>query len=44
MIHYKEAQRLDPENVDTIINIAEVHEKMNEHADAYNAFRQARAI
>ena len=44
MKHYKEAHKLDPENVDTILNIAELHEHLNETLDAFDAYRQARNL
>lgn len=39
MNHYKEAQKLDPDNLDTILNIADMHEKLEEYLDAYNTYR-----
>lgn len=44
LIHYKEALKLDPENIETALNIADVYECMEDPIDAYNYFQQAKIM
>jgi tetratricopeptide (TPR) repeat protein len=42
--HYKVALDLDPENLDALLNIAQIHEKMEAWREAYHYYVKATKI
>lgn len=44
IVHYKEALKLDPENVETALNIADIYESIGDNNLCYEYFQTAKII